>query len=63
MAPAIKTIFLSGYTAEILQHPVAETAREALIMKPVEPGKLLEKIRDMLDGRAPAATDSGVMGE
>lgn len=47
--PEIKNIFLSGYTADILDSKGINDRGEILIMKPVNPPLLLEAIRNLLD--------------
>lgn len=47
--PEIKNIFLSGYTADILDSKGINDSGEILIMKPVNPPLLLEAIRNLLD--------------
>jgi len=51
--PAVKIIYTSGYTADFMQNRgVCEEGIE-LVMKPVQPLELLQKIRDVLDRERP----------
>jgi PAS domain S-box-containing protein len=47
--PDIKTIYISGYTADIIQKKGIVTEHLDLILKPVLPNELLKKVREVLD--------------
>ncbi|MDI6726046.1 MAG: PAS domain-containing protein [Smithellaceae bacterium] len=47
--PGIRTIFLSGYTANILRKKGIAEEDVDLMMKPVSPRELLRKVREILD--------------
>jgi PAS domain S-box-containing protein len=47
--PAIKTIFVSGYTADKLQREGLLEQGMELIIKPLGPGAFLKKVREVLD--------------
>lgn len=47
--PEIRSIFLSGYTSDILESKGLEEGTELLIMKPVNPPLLLDAIRKLLN--------------
>lgn len=47
--PEIRSIFLSGYTSDILESKGIEEGTELLIMKPVNPHLLLDAIRRLLN--------------
>jgi len=47
--PAVKVLFISGYTMDIIRHRDLLDGQKELIMKPVQPVELLRKIREMLD--------------
>lgn len=49
--PGIRTIFMSGYTADVIAHLGVLTDESMFIQKPFSPDKLLRKIRNALDGR------------
>jgi two-component system, cell cycle sensor histidine kinase and response regulator CckA len=50
MKPDTRTLFMSGYTADVI-HKQGLLARNMLfILKPVSPRELLQKIRDVLAG-------------
>jgi polar amino acid transport system substrate-binding protein len=51
LEPAIKVLFTSGYTAEIIRRRGEIEKGMELIMKPVRPLALLGKIREILDRR------------
>jgi DNA-binding response OmpR family regulator len=48
--PAIKTLFISGYTSDIIQQKAILEEGWNFIAKPVTPQKLLKKIRTVLAG-------------
>ncbi|MCL5976928.1 MAG: ATP-binding protein [Nitrospirae bacterium] len=49
MRPGIKTVFMSGYTAEIIDRKGMMEAGAELVSKPISPNGLLRKIREVLD--------------
>jgi signal transduction histidine kinase len=49
LIPGIKLLFMSGYTADIIQTKVNIDEGENFISKPSSPSELLEKIREVLD--------------
>lgn len=49
--PGIKTLFVSGYTADILQHKGELSKDVPLIMKPISPDELVKNVRELLDSR------------
>jgi len=49
MAPEAKVLFMSGYTGNILNSKGIMEEGLSFIAKPVSPGKLLGKIRSVLD--------------
>ncbi len=49
--PDIKTIFASGYTADIIQKKSAIEEGMDFILKPVSPKDLLKKVREVLNRR------------
>lgn len=50
MAPGIKALFISGYTADVLSRKGVQEEGTMFIYKPVSPDELLTKIREVLDG-------------
>jgi len=49
LMPSVKTVFLSGYTADIVHKRGILDAGQEFISKPIAPNDLLKKIRDVLD--------------
>lgn len=47
LSPGVKALFMSGYTADIIQE--REVAGLDFIAKPILPSELLKKIREVLD--------------
>ena len=47
--PDIKIIYMSGYTADIIQKRGITSGHLDLILKPVAPNELLKKVREVLD--------------
>jgi DNA-binding NtrC family response regulator len=47
--PDIKAIFVSGYTADKLYMDRMLRGESELIFKPISPGTLLKKVREILD--------------
>ena len=54
--PLVRAIFMSGYTADIMQKTGIDTEDIDLILKPVSPHELLRKVREILD--RPVSTNS-----
>jgi len=52
VAPGLKVIFTSGYSADIFQQGECDCADFAFISKPALPAELLQKIREVLDERS-----------
>jgi two-component system cell cycle sensor histidine kinase/response regulator CckA len=50
MRPAVKAIFMSGYTANIIAGEGITDPGMPLLLKPVNPASLLKEIRSILDG-------------
>jgi len=50
--PGMKILFTSGYAADIIRSRGELEAGEEMILKPVKPADLLQKIRQMLDGHS-----------
>jgi len=50
MKPDLKTIFISGYTSDIIARKGIHEPGMHLLLKPLHPAALLEKIRAVLDG-------------
>ncbi len=50
LRPDIKVLFISGYTADLIQERGLGQDGVELIMKPVSPAGLARKIRELLDG-------------
>ena len=49
LAPEVKVLFISGYTAEYIENRGQFGAGEELIIKPIKPAELLRAVREMLD--------------
>jgi PAS domain S-box-containing protein len=47
--PAVKVLFISGYTADYIESRGQLGASEELIIKPIKPAELLRAVREMLD--------------
>ncbi len=47
--PGIKTLFMSGYSADIMQREKIAESGKGILLKPVTPDTLLRKVREMLD--------------
>lgn len=47
--PKVKALFISGYTADVIRQKGIAEKEPNLILKPVSPKKLLEKVREILD--------------
>lgn len=50
MDSGIKALFISGYTAEILEQKNLLNPQSTFLPKPITPKLLLQKVRDILDG-------------
>ncbi|HVN97343.1 MAG TPA: hypothetical protein VMT62_13020, partial [Syntrophorhabdaceae bacterium] len=48
--PALKVLFTSGYTREVLVGKGIYESSYNLILKPLSPNELLQKVREILDG-------------
>jgi two-component system cell cycle sensor histidine kinase/response regulator CckA len=51
MKKGVRAIFMSGYTAGIIADKGIADSRMHLLLKPLNPGEMLSKIRAVLDGR------------
>jgi CheY-like chemotaxis protein len=51
LKPGISVIFLSGYAPEMARQRASLEYDAPLIMKPISPGDLLQKVRSVLDER------------
>ncbi len=49
--PAVKALFMSGYTADMINHQGVLEKDVNFLSKPVIPSELLEKVRNVLDGK------------
>jgi len=49
LQPAIKVLFMSGYTDDAVVRHGVQTARIALLQKPLSPASLADKVREVLD--------------
>jgi DNA-binding NtrC family response regulator len=59
--PELKVLYMSGYTNDaVLRHGVIDSAF-AFLQKPLTPGLLARKLRDVLDAPSDAETSSGIM--
>jgi two-component system cell cycle sensor histidine kinase/response regulator CckA len=47
--PDIKALFISGYSTDVLSDAGAMQEAAGFMMKPVDPGKFLKKVREVLD--------------
>jgi hypothetical protein len=47
--PDIKTIFMSGHAGDVFERKHINGERFNIIMKPVSPSSLLQKVREVLD--------------
>lgn len=47
--PEVKLLFLSGYTADILEEKMHLDSRYDIMYKPVSPAQLVRKVRQVLD--------------
>jgi CheY-like chemotaxis protein len=50
LRPGVKACFLSGYTSDIISGKIAVDYNVPFIAKPVMPGVLLQKVRQILEG-------------
>ena len=50
-APRLKVLFLTGYTADVIEDRGILVDGIDLLLKPAQPVELAQKIRDLLDGR------------
>lgn len=51
LQPDAKVLFCSGYTADFIQSRGGLPQNAELIMKPIMPLELLQKVRMLLDGK------------
>jgi PAS domain S-box-containing protein len=51
--PTIKVLFMSGYTEGSIMNHVIMDADTAFIQKPIDPDRLVRKVREVLDAPAP----------
>ncbi len=51
--PDMKFLFLSGYTADIIDRFGIEESSVSFLAKPVSPQQLQHKVREVLDSRQP----------
>jgi PAS domain S-box-containing protein len=49
--PDLKTLFMSGYTGDVIEGKKIAEEGLPLLHKPIRPRELLQKIREMLDGK------------
>jgi PAS domain S-box-containing protein len=49
--PGVKTLFISGYTADIVQRKGVLEEGLPFLSKPATPDEILKKVRDVLDGK------------
>ena len=54
LRPAMKVLFMSGYTDDAIVHHGVLSSELAFVQKPLMPGPLLSKLRAVLDGRGKA---------
>ncbi|MFA5072509.1 MAG: response regulator [Nitrospirota bacterium] len=52
--PDLKVIFMSGYAEGILDDQHIQAGQVAFLIKPISPTDLLQKVREVLDGKPPA---------
>ncbi|WP_054693244.1 response regulator [Geotalea toluenoxydans] len=50
LAPQVKVLFISGYTADLIQEKGLLEKGVELVIKPVSPPDLARKVRELLDG-------------
>ena len=50
LAPGMKTLYMSGYTADIVAQRNILEAGVNFLQKPFTPSMLAKKVRDVLDG-------------
>jgi DNA-binding NtrC family response regulator len=55
MRPGIKTMFISGYTQDVIDWKSAVEDGVCLLTKPVQSDELLITVRDLLDSRKSAS--------
>ena len=53
--PAIRVLYISGYTDEAIVHHGIPESGAAFLQKPFVPDQLARKIREVLDGRSSSA--------
>jgi len=52
LRPSMKVLFMSGYTDDAMIHRGVLSASVSFVQKPLMPGALLSKVREVLDARA-----------
>jgi PAS domain S-box-containing protein len=57
--PEIKTLFMSGYTSDVLQSRAVFEEGLKFIQKPISPAQLLQRVREVLDAPKPEQQVSG----
>ncbi|HEY3274974.1 MAG TPA: PAS domain S-box protein [Syntrophorhabdaceae bacterium] len=53
MKPGVKVLFTSGYTRDVILDKGVEDKKFEFVPKPISPGTLLQKVREMLDEQGP----------
>jgi DNA-binding NarL/FixJ family response regulator len=48
----MRVVFMSGYTDDAVMHHGVVSSTMAFVQKPLTPEPLLQKVREVLDGRA-----------
>jgi two-component system, cell cycle sensor histidine kinase and response regulator CckA len=61
--PRMKVIFMSGYTDDTIVHQGVLDADVAFLQKPLTPGTVLAKVREVLDAPGPRAPGGGPPGD
>jgi len=61
--PRMKVIFMSGYTDDTIVHQGVLDADVAFLQKPLTPGTVLAKVREVLDAPGPRAPSGGPPGD
>ncbi len=53
--PGLRVLYISGYPEDSISHHGVLNPEQCFLQKPFPPGQFLEKLREVLDGRPPAA--------
>jgi PAS domain S-box-containing protein len=53
--PGLRVLYISGYPEDSISHHGVLNPEQHFLQKPFPPGQFLEKLREVLDGRPPAA--------